>query len=81
MKTIRFWADRGVAGFRVDVATGMVKDFSDPLPRQTALDEAMARSRQNGCPPNIHPYNDRDGVFEIYKTWRKVFNEYSPPLM
>jgi alpha-glucosidase len=27
-----------------------------------------------------HPWLDRDEVFEIYKDWRKVFNEYDPPL-
>ena len=28
--TLRFWADRGVDGFRVDVAHGLVKDLSTP---------------------------------------------------
>ena len=28
--TLRFWADRGVDGFRVDVAHGLVKDLTEP---------------------------------------------------
>lgn len=80
-KTFRFWADRGVAGFRVDVAHGMVKDLSaDPLPTQAELDKKWAVLRLNGNPDDFHPLWDRVGVHDIYKTWRKVFNEYNPPL-
>ena len=28
--TLRFWADRGVDGFRIDVAHGLRKDLSEP---------------------------------------------------
>ncbi|HET9303060.1 MAG TPA: alpha-amylase family glycosyl hydrolase, partial [Propionibacteriaceae bacterium] len=31
-RTIRFWADRGVDGFRIDVAHGLRKDLSEPYP-------------------------------------------------
>ena len=34
LTTLRFWSDRGVDGFRVDVAHALVKDLSEPLPRQ-----------------------------------------------
>ena len=33
-----------------------------------------------GAKSNLHPLWDRDEVHEIYKDWRKVFNEYDPPL-
>ena len=33
LTTLRFWADRGVDGFRVDVAHGLAKDLSEPLGR------------------------------------------------
>src|SRR6202453_2562179 len=31
LTTIRFWSDRGVDGFRVDVAHGLAKDLAEPL--------------------------------------------------
>ena len=32
LHTLRFWADQGVDGFRVDVASYLAKDLSDPEP-------------------------------------------------
>lgn len=70
-KTLRFWSDRGVDGFRIDVAHALTKDLGEPLPSQAELD-AMP---QDGS----HPIWDRDEVHEIYTDWREVFNEYDPP--
>jgi alpha-glucosidase len=72
LKTIRFWSDRGVDGFRIDVAHGLAKRLDEELPDQAALDEMP---RGNGG----HPLWDRDEVHEIYAEWRAVFNSYSPP--
>lgn len=69
--TIRFWSDRGVDGFRVDVAHGLVKDLSEPLPSSAEIAQRTA--------PGEHPLFDRDGVHEIYAQWRRVFDEYAPP--
>ncbi|HKJ12816.1 MAG TPA: glycoside hydrolase family 13 protein [Ornithinimicrobium sp.] len=70
---LRFWLDRGVDGFRVDVAHGLVKteglpDF-EPDPDATAFqaDESID-----------NPMWDRDPVHEIYRGWREVLNEYNP---
>jgi len=71
VKTLRFWADRGVDGFRIDVAHMLTKDFVDPLPSQAALD-AMPRDGN-------HPMIDRDDVHEVYAEWRDVFDSYDPP--
>lgn len=72
LTTLRFWADRGVDGFRVDVAHHLVKDLSEPLPDWATL--------ESGTPSHgTHPFEDRDEVHEIYAEWRKVFNEYDPP--
>lgn len=71
-RTLRFWSDRGVDGFRVDVANLLVKELSDDLPTQVQLD-ALDRDGGN------HPLTDRDEVHDVYADWRAVFNEYDPP--
>ncbi|MET9830969.1 alpha-amylase family glycosyl hydrolase [Streptomyces sp. NPDC006385] len=72
LRTLRFWSDRGVDGFRVDVAHGLVKDMSEPFAPWTEVAEA---GRTDGS----HPLWDRDAVHEVYAEWRRVFNEYDPP--
>ena len=63
---LRFWFDRGIDGFRIDVAHGLVKD--PDLPDVTAgLDET---------PDGRHPYQDRDEVHEVYRRWRALADEY-----
>ncbi|WP_187977629.1 glycoside hydrolase family 13 protein [Mycetocola sp. JXN-3] len=71
VKTLRFWSDRGVDGFRIDVAHMLTKDLTDPLPSQAELDALP----QDGN----HPIIDRDDVHEVYAEWRAVFNSYDPP--
>lgn len=68
---LRFWADRGVDGFRVDAAHMLAKDLRDPLPTQAELD---THPRDGN-----HPTWDRDELREIYAQWRTVFNSYDPP--
>jgi len=76
LKTLRFWSDRGVDGFRVDVAHGMAKDFSEPMPSKADL-QAL-NTGTDGFVDGSHPFWDRDAVHEIYAEWRTVFNEYTP---
>jgi alpha-glucosidase len=71
--TLKFWADRGVDGFRIDVAHMMKKDLSEPLkdvPEPQTLD-----SRR----PGNEILFDRDEVHEVFKSWRTLFNQYDPP--
>jgi len=70
LTTLRFWSDRGVDGFRIDVAHGLAKKLPDELPSQAELD-ALPKDGD-------HPLWDRDDVHDIYAEWRRVFNEYTP---
>ncbi|MFB9377799.1 glycoside hydrolase family 13 protein [Kineococcus gynurae] len=74
LKTLRFWSDRGVDGFRVDVAHALTKDLSEPLPETMNYESHTA-------PDGEHRMMDRDEVHEIYAEWRQVFDEYDPPRM
>jgi alpha-glucosidase len=71
-RTIRFWADRGVDGFRIDVAHGLRKDLSEPYPPWGEIADIMR-------PDGSHPLWDRDDVHEIYADWRRIFDSYDPP--
>ncbi|GGZ82372.1 glycoside hydrolase family 13 protein [Streptomyces echinoruber] len=78
--TLRFWADRGVDGFRVDVAHALVKDLAEPL-RDIGDLEPVAERALLRVAPGSHPYWDRDGVHEIYRDWRRILASYRPPRM
>lgn len=70
--TLRFWADRGVDGFRIDVAHGLAKELGEHLPDTAELPDDFASF-------GAHPFWDRDEVHEIYREWRRIFDEYDPP--
>src|SRR5665213_3442576 len=74
---LRFWLDRGVDGFRVDVAHGLAKKHTEPLPPLGA----NSVDRQLRYEVLDHPLWDRDDVHDIFRGWRKVLDEYSPPRM
>ncbi|MFI9767481.1 alpha-amylase family glycosyl hydrolase [Streptomyces sp. NPDC052415] len=78
--TLRFWADRGVDGFRVDVAHALVKDLAEPL-RDLGDPALSGEEALSGMPPGSHPFYDRDEVHEIYRDWRQLLDSYSPPRM
>ena len=71
---LRFWLDRGVDGFRIDVAHGLVK--ADGPARRAAV-------RRDGRRPASRPTRrrtriwDQDGVHEIYRRLARVLDEYS----
>ncbi|MFF1251832.1 glycoside hydrolase family 13 protein [Pseudarthrobacter sp. NPDC058329] len=75
LATLRFWSDRGVDGFRIDVAHALTKNLEGSLPTKADLEAQGEALYLAGS----HPYWDRDEVHEIYAEWRKVFNEYNPP--
>jgi alpha-glucosidase len=64
---LRFWLDRGVDGFRIDVAHGLVKAAGLP---------DVARDRAGLLDSRPVPYFDQDEVHEIYRQWRKILDGY-----
>ncbi|MFF7948940.1 glycoside hydrolase family 13 protein [Streptomyces griseorubiginosus] len=76
--TLRFWSDRGVDGFRVDVAHALVKDLTEPL-RDLGDLPGVAEEALDHLSPGSHPYWDRDEVHEIYRDWRTILDSYTPP--
>jgi alpha-glucosidase len=73
---LRFWYDRGIAGFRIDVAHGIVKDqaLRDNLP-VTEDDQARIHRLGQRQVYNMH----RPEVHDVLRRWRVVSDEYHPP--
>ena len=67
---LRFWLDRGVDGFRVDVAHGLVK--TDGLPDHLP---AVDADSMGGSDDDV-PYWGQEGVHEIYRDWHRVLAAY-----
>jgi alpha-glucosidase len=71
---LRFWLRRGVDGFRVDVAHGMIK--VDGLPDYFAPKSDDADAGSMGGDSVDVPYWAQAGVHEIYRDWHKVLEEF-----
>ena len=70
-RILRFWLDRGVDGFRVDVAHGLVK--AEGLPDYIPNPDAGS---MGGEEENV-PYWGQDAVHEVYRDWRRILEEYA----
>jgi alpha-glucosidase len=67
---IRFWLDRGVDGFRIDVAHGLVKFPGLPDAPDDSHEMSVERTSEL-------PMWDQPGVHDIYRRWRKVTDSYA----
>jgi alpha-glucosidase len=65
LDVLRFWLDRGVDGFRIDVAMGLYKD-ADLADISPASEGYQAPS----------PIWSQPEVHEVYREWRKVLDSY-----
>ncbi len=69
---LRFWLDRGVDGFRIDVAHGLAKD-----PDLTDLPDGPEGLVLRASDSGAHPHWDQDAVHEVYRGWRRVVDAYA----
>jgi alpha-glucosidase len=73
---LRFWFDRGVAGFRIDVCNIIVKDaLLRDNPPATGEDDFEAqlfgqRPVYSGNRPEVH---------DVIRRWRRIADSYDPP--
>lgn len=86
---LRFWLDRGVDGFRVDVAHGLYKEASlrDQVRPEPAPDKAGKAGKAGKKKPKAaesmvervlkdEPMWDQPEVHDVYRRWRKVLDSY-----
>ena len=70
---LRFWFDRGVAGFRIDVAHGIVKDVDlRDNPLAVEGDDALTRSLGQRQEFNMN----RPEVHDVIRRWRAIADRY-----
>ena len=65
---LKFWLDRGVDGFRIDVAHGMFKEVGLPDIKKDPAAEMLGTEHK--------PFWDQEGVHDIYRSWRRIFDSY-----
>jgi len=75
-RTLRFWFDRGIAGFRIDVVHMVVKDRELRDNPPTTEDDHWfiqlrgQRQTYNSCRPEVH---------DVIRRWRAIADSYDPP--
>ena len=71
LETMRFWLDRGVDGFRIDVPHHLIK--ADGLPD---LDVPWEDYVRGDHPTSAAPFADQEGLHEIFREWRTLLESY-----
>jgi alpha-glucosidase len=70
LRILRFWLDRGVDGFRIDVAHSLYK-------RADLADDPRAGAGEGLHDEDHRHIWDQDEVLAVYEEWRKVLDDYS----
>ncbi|WP_122816312.1 glycoside hydrolase family 13 protein [Nocardioides pantholopis] len=80
---LRFWLDRGVDGFRIDVAHGLVKEegLRDQVVPEGSEPGSAAPTGGSMIERTLRdePMWDQPEVHEVYRRWRRVLDEYAGP--
>ncbi len=78
---LRFWLDRGVDGFRIDVAQALVKDRElRSNPQLGPWDETMYRWEQWDAFDHVHDILQPETV-DIYRRWNRIAADYDALLL
>ncbi|GCD89521.1 glycoside hydrolase family 13 protein [Nocardioides sp. LS1] len=80
---LTFWLDRGVDGFRVDVAHGLFK-VESLRDQEIAEDEVPGASAASAAPPSSmvertlrdEPMWDQPEVHDVYRRWHRILEKY-----
>ena len=75
-RILRFWLDRGVDGFRIDVAHGLYKQ-ADLADHPEGLEPDGALFHASAAP---HAW-DQPEVVEVYRRWREITDGYTDRVM
>ncbi|GAA2130661.1 glycoside hydrolase family 13 protein [Nocardioides bigeumensis] len=84
---LRFWLDRGVDGFRVDVAHSLYKESLLRDQVKEPDDDGKRRSAVAGeggmveVKAKDEPMWDQPEVHDVYRAWRKILDSYEPARM
>ena len=74
-RILRFWFDRGIAGFRIDVAHGLVKD-------RDLRDNTPYRDGDPVWVERFGTWGDRSmhqpGTHDVFRSWRQLCDGYQP---
>jgi alpha-glucosidase len=74
-RILRFWFDRGIAGFRIDVAHGIVKD-------RELRDNRVAQAEDPEWVLRLGHWNERSmnqpEVHDIFRRWQRLARKYDP---
>jgi len=78
---LRFWLDRGVDGFRIDVAHAMVKDEQlRDNPMLMSLDGVTDARYRFACMDHKYDLTQPE-TLDIYRSWRRIVEPYGAALI
>jgi alpha-glucosidase len=72
-RILKFWLDKGVDGYRIDVASALFK-------RRDMADRPMIKDPLTGLPIPDSKFKiiDQPEVHDVYRAWRRILNKYQP---
>lgn len=80
-RIIRFWLERGVDGFRVDVAQGLVKAKGFPSnPQRASVDTVVSREEVWAVFEHCHDVLQPESL-DVFTDWKRICDEYGAVLI